>query len=152
MNIAEEQRYCRPDVGSFWFQAEVVKDGVIYRSASIADSDKRGLSPEVFRVSIRECEGYLGYITSFFNVPGLFGSVTYQSNNYIGVDCADVLIAAYGRFINKPMKENYNVAKVVTQWRHAAECEIMRGTPSKNLSFSSDINAGDLIAVKYNGS
>ncbi|MHC4643276.1 MAG: hypothetical protein ACYS32_16650, partial [Planctomycetota bacterium] len=50
---AANSKFYHEDVGSFWFQAEVTKEGVIYRSAGIEDSDKKGLSPKVFRVSIR---------------------------------------------------------------------------------------------------
>jgi len=143
--------YCK-DAGSFWFQAEVLKDGIVYRSAGIEDSDKRGLSPQVFRVSIRQEPGYIGYLTSFFNVPGLFGSVTYQSNNYIGVDCADVLMAAYGKWKNKPIEKNYNVAMLVNQWPKVEEFDLRNGTPNKKLSWPKDVRKGDFIAVRYPGS
>ena len=43
------------------------------------------MSPKVFRVSVRDGEGYVGWLASYFNVPGLFGSVIHQSANYIGV-------------------------------------------------------------------
>lgn len=140
------------DVGSFWFQAEVAKDGTIYRSPGIEDSDNRGLSPKVFRVSIRDGKGYIGYLSSFFNVPGLFGSVTYQSNNYIGVDCADVLVAAYGKWKKKPIKKNYNVSMLVTEWPKVTECNLTQGRPDKQLKWKSNIRAGDFIAVRYSGS
>jgi len=142
----------REDVGSFWFQAEIAKDGRIRRSAGIAESDHRGLSPKVFRVSIREGEGYLGYLTSFFNVPGVFGSVTYQSENYIGVDCADVLVAAYGKWKNRPMKKNYNVAMLVSQWKTVKQFGFSGGRADEDVRWGRDVRAGDFIAVRYGGS
>jgi hypothetical protein len=149
---AQNSRFYRKDVGSFWFQAEIAQEGKIYRSPGIEDSDAKGLSPKVFRVSIRDGNGYIGYLTSFFNVPGLFGSITYQSSNYIGTDCADVLMAAYGKWKNKPITKNYNVAMLVNQWRHIEEFDILQGTPDKQLKWGSDINPGDFIAVLYSGS
>jgi hypothetical protein len=149
---AANSRFYHKDAGSFWFQAEMAQEGKIYRSAGIEDSDKKGLSPKVFRVSIRDGSGYIGYLTSFFNVPGLFGSITYQSCNYIGTDCADVLMAAYGKWKNKPITKNYNVAMLVSQWRHVEEFDILQGTPDKQLKWGRDINPGDLIAVRYSGS
>jgi hypothetical protein len=47
-------RFYHKDIGSFWFQAEIAQEGKIYRSPGIEDSDERGLSPKVFRVSIRD--------------------------------------------------------------------------------------------------
>jgi len=146
-----ESRFYHEDVGSFWFQAEVEKEGTIYRSAGIEDSDERGLSTTVFRVSIRDGQGYLGYLTSFFNVPGLFGSVIYQSNNYIGVDCADVLIAAYGKWKQEPIKKNYNVAMLVNQCSKVEEFVLLEGMPNKKLRWGRDIRRGDFIAVRYSG-
>jgi len=151
-NRAENSKFYHEDVGSFWFQAEVKKEGVIYRSAGIEDSDKRGLSPKVFRVSIRDGEGYIGYLTSFFNVPALFGSVTYQSRNYIGVDCADVLVAAYGKWKNKPIEKNYNVAMLVSQWPKVSEFDLLEGTADRQLQWGVDIRPGFFLAVRYRGS
>lgn len=145
-------RFYHKDVGSFWFQVEIAREGKIYRSPGIEDSDEKGLSPKVFRVSIRDGKGYIGYLTSFFNVPGLFGSTTYQSSNYIGTDCADVLMAAHGKWKNKPITKNYNVAMLVSQWRHVEKFDILKGTPDKQLKWSRDINPGDFIAVRYSGS
>jgi hypothetical protein len=149
---AANSKFYHEDVGSFWFQAEVNKEGVIYRSARIEDSDKKGLSPKVFRVSIRDGDGYIGYLTSFFNVPALFGSITYQSNNYIGVDCADVLVAAYGKWKNKPIEKNYNVAMLVSQWAKVQEFDLLEGIADKQLKWGRDVRPGHFIAVRYSGS
>jgi hypothetical protein len=149
---AANSKFYNKDVGSFWFQAEVEKEGVIYRSTGIEDSDKKGLSPKVFRVSIRDGEGYIGYLTSFFNVPALFGSITYQSNNYIGVDCADVLMAAYGKWKNKPIEKNYNVAMLVSQWPKVGEFDLSEGIANKQLKWGREVHPGYFIAVRYSGS
>jgi len=142
----------KEDVGSFWFQAEIEKDGqIIRKSPGIEDSNKKGLSPKVFRVSIREGEGYLGYLTSFFNVPALFGSVTYQSRNYIGVDCADILVTAYGKWKGKRVKKNYNVAMLVAKLPKRGEFDLHEGVPTKKLTWGKDIRPGDFLAVRYPG-
>jgi hypothetical protein len=136
-------------VGSFWFQVEVEKDGRTQRSAGIDESDKLGLSPKVFRVSIRDGDGYVGYLTSFLNVPGLFGSVMGQANNYIGADCSKVLAAAYGKWKGKPIDKAYNVNSLVTYLPKLAEFDIVDGKPDKEIKWGQDVNPGDLIAVKY---
>jgi len=137
------------DVGSFWYQAVVIKDGKMQRSAGIEESNHQGISPAVFRVSVRQGGGYIGYLTSFYNVPGIFGSVTAQSNNYVGVDCADVLMAAYGQWKNKPMPKNYNVSMLASSLTTVAQFDMSDGTCPKNLRWKTDIRPGDFIAVKY---
>lgn len=149
--VSVNSRFYQTQIGSFWFQVEIEKQGKIRKSPGIENSTEKGLSPKVFRVSIRDSEGYLGYLTSFFNVPGLFGSVTYQSNHHIGVDCADVLVAAYGKWQKKPMKKNYNVAMLVNTFPKRSEFELVNGVPSKELTWGKNIQPGDFIAVKYPG-
>lgn len=144
-------RFYHRDVGSFWFQVEVARDGRVSYSPGIESCDERGLSTKVFRVSVRDGEGYLGYLTSFHNVPGVFGSVTYQSHNFLGVDCADVLMAAYGRWKGKAMEKNYNVAMLVTEWPHVHTFDLDAGTPAPRTRWGDDVRPGDLVAVRYDG-
>jgi hypothetical protein len=138
-------------MGSFWYQAVVRQGGKIYRSYGIEDRDKRGLAPKVFRISVRGSEGYIGYLTSFFNVPGLFGSIPYQSHNYIGVDCADVLVAAYCKWKHLSLRKNHCVASLVGGLPKAAELDIKDGKPGKRVRWGKQIKAGCLIAVRYDG-
>ncbi len=139
------------DVGSFWFQVEVHLGEQILRSPGIEDTGHRGLPPEVFRVSVRDGEGYLGYLTSFFNVPGLFGSVPWQSRNYVGVDCADVLVAARHRWKGERLTHDLNVAALVNGWPRVAEAVLTGGAPTEELRWGDDVQAGDAIAVRPEG-
>jgi hypothetical protein len=143
----------KKDVGSFWFQVEIeTEDQIIRKSPGIEDSNKKGLSPKVFRVSIREGEGYLGYLTSYFNVPAVFGSVTYQSDHYIGVDCADILVSAYSKWTGKRVRRNYNVAMLVKKLPKRGEFDLVDGgTPTKTLTWGKDVRPGDFLAVRYPG-
>lgn len=141
----------RHDTGSFWIQVEIYDGKKMMVSPGLKNNDHRGLSPDVFRISIRDGEGYIGYLTSFFNVPGLFGSVTYQSINYIGVDCADALMAAYSLWKNKPLKKNYNVTAVVNDFPVLYKLRLSAGTPSKKVYWDRGIKKGDFIAVKSYG-
>ncbi len=144
-------RFYQPEIGSFWFQVEIEKQGKITQSPGIEDSNSKGLSPKVFRVSIKNSDDYVGYLTTYFNVPGIFGSTTYQSNHYIGVDCADVLVAAYGQWKGQPMRKNYNVAMLVTKLPKRSELDIINGQPSKPQTWNKHVYRGDFIAVKYAG-
>jgi hypothetical protein len=138
-------------LGSFWFQAEVSTGNRKYSTPGIESKDNRGLSPKVFRVSIRRGNDLLGHLTSFFNVPAVFGSTPYQVRNYIGIDCADVLMAAYCRFKNIPIKKDYNVAMVTSTFKTVVQSQIKSGKPVSIIQWQKEIRPGDFIAVRYPG-
>lgn len=146
---ASSSTFFRPDLGSFWIQAEVLKNGKRLRSAGLEENDDRNLTPKVFRLSIRKDDGYLGHLTSFFNVPGLFGSIPYQSNNYIGVDCADVLVAARRKWRGESGSKDYNVAMLVSEWKRVASFPMRSGSPESEMKWGEDLHPGDVIAVRY---
>lgn len=145
------RRWQRDDVGTFWFQAEVERDGAIERSPGIADADHRGLSPSVFRVTLREGDDFLGCLTGFYNVPGVFGSTLHQSRNHIGVDCADVLVSAWAEYTGRPARRNWSVALLVDHLDHVAEFTISHGGLSERPSWGDVVREGDLVAVRYRG-
>lgn len=146
-----ESAFYRRGVGSYWLQARVARGGRVVSSPGVSQTTAKGLSPQVFRISVREGPGYLGYVTSFFNVPGLFGSTPYQSSNYIGADCADVLMAAHGQFTGRRIRKNYNVAMLVRRFPNAARFQVSGGNPQRPIRWSHDVLPGDLIAVRYDG-
>jgi len=152
--ILEENRpknnyFYNSHLGSFWFEAEAtLKSGKKVRSSGLKEMTYRGLSTKVLRVSYLKSYDYIGYLTSFFNVPGIFGSIPHQSKNYIGVDCADVLMATSAVMHKKKLKE-YNVAMLVSQLKHQADFKMNNGIPNKKLRWNKDFKAGDFIAVKY---
>lgn len=144
--------YYRADKGSFWFQAEVEKDGRVERTPGLEAGDHRGLSPKVMRVSVREGPGLVGWLTSFYNVPALFGSVPYQSQNYIGVDCADALVTALGKWKGRDDPKNWNVDMLVASLEKRGELTVAEdGTATSALSWGRDVAPGDFVAVRYPG-
>ncbi|CAA6817104.1 MAG: Unknown protein [uncultured Sulfurovum sp.] len=149
-NRPNNNGYYNSKLGSFWFEAEVIlKNGKVVKTKGIKDIGRKGLSPKVLRVSYMQDESYIGYLTTFFNVPGIFGSMPYQSRNYIGVDCADVLIAT-SKVMNKAKNEkNYNVVMLVDKFKTKVKTQIINGTPSKKLRWGKEFKQGDFIAVKY---
>lgn len=156
MNMVGESKtqnsFQHRDVGSFWYQAEVVANKNTYKSPGIESNTEKGLSPEVLRVSVRQGNDFIGYLTSYFNVPGVFGSTPYQVRNYIGVDCADVLMAAYSKWKNTPVINDYNVAMLTDKFQTQIKTTITHGQPGGNIYWGKNVRAGDLIAVKYQGS
>jgi len=144
--------YFDAEVGSYWLQAEVHTEGKVVRSAGIEERDHRGLSPAVFRVTMRQDTSFLGELTGYRNVPGLFGSVVHQSRHYIGVDCADVLVAARARARDEGLSRNFNVAMLVSEWDRVDAFAVANGAPERAVSWGSDVRPGDLLAVRYAGS
>ena len=153
--ILEENRpknnpYYHSKLGSFWFTAEAtLANGKVIKSAGLEDNTNRGLSPKVFRVSYMLDKSYIGYLTTFFNVPGIFGSMPYQSRNYIGVDCADVLVATSKEMNHEKNTKNYNVVMLVDKLKVKKRFKIKNGKPNKKLKWGKDFQKGDFIAVKY---
>ncbi len=147
-----KSRFFNERFGSFRFQAVVEKkDGAVLKSPGVEDGDSRGLSPDVFRVSVKKGDDLIGNLTSFFNVPGVFGSTPYQVRSHIGVDCADVLMAAWCKTRRVLYNKDYNVAMLTRKFPVGARAEIAGGRPDKTIRWNRDVRPGDFIAVKYSG-
>jgi hypothetical protein len=118
----------------------------------------------VFRYSFRSDDGFIGWLTSYYNVPYLFGSAgdgpQNQAERYIGADCADVLVAALRR-AGLPRLRYTNVTGVIDAvGRRKVETDIKACPPPLSactqlseppLRFGSDVNPGDILAVNYLG-
>ncbi len=146
-----EVRWERDDLGTFWIQAEAQSARGTFKSPGLDDVGEKGISPRVFRISVREADGFLGWLTSYFNVPGLFGAVTYQTVNYIGADCADVLMAACDRWNCTMPRTEASVASLVQSLPRVTEFDLDRGRASRAVRWGKDILPGDILAVRYPG-
>ncbi|GMU23268.1 MAG: hypothetical protein AMXMBFR13_33500 [Phycisphaerae bacterium] len=151
LDYPEAGPYYRPEVGSFWFDVEILSAGRILRSPGLRETTERGLSTKVFRLSRRQDDSLVGWLTSFFNVPGVFGSTPWQSGNYIGVDCADCMAAAWSKWKGKTLTRDWNVAGIVGEWPKEREFDLEEGTPSGEIRWGTDIRPGDFVAVRYPG-
>ncbi len=145
-----KSHFYRADAGSFWFQAVIKKGEKTYATPGMENRDNRGLSPSVFRVSVRSGNDLLGHLTSYFNVPAVFGSIPYQVKHHIGVDCADVLMAAWSRSKNRPIRKDYNVAMLTRKFPRIKKFNIVDGRPDTDIHWKKEIRPGDFLAVKYN--
>lgn len=126
----------------------------------------RGISPRVMRVSFRSGDGFVGFLTSFYNVPNVFGSGggtgrSHQTELYQGADCADVLIGA-ARRAGAPLR----YTSVLGLERYAAPITPLlllsdkgvfyvddqrKPERSAGLSFAQDVAVGDLMLIDYVG-
>jgi hypothetical protein len=147
--------------GSNWFAARVLlPDGEIVATPDADDVDRYGLSPEVLRVSFRGGDDYLGWLSSYFNVPNLFGSAgpsdrRHQTERYVGADCADVLVGALrasGEEVGYTSISGIDdLARSVTEVLILDADGVVRALDGQpvEVGWGDDIAPGDLVVINY---
>jgi hypothetical protein len=131
------------------------------RSASTpgaADRDGPGISDKVFRYTYRSGDDFLGWLTSWFNVPYLFGSAGHrekaQAERYVGADCADVLVGALRRAGRRDLDYS-SVADLVTKAHRVAGPVVVDGESGQRqqqqLRVGTEVRPGDLLVIDYVG-
>jgi hypothetical protein len=120
------------------------------------------ISDRVFRYTVRRGDGFLGWVTSYFNVPYLFGSAgkgaRSQAERYVGADCADILVAALRRSGARQIDYSSVIDLVGRLPRTGGPVEVAPcdgggacPQPGPRLRFGSDVAPGDLLALDYIG-
>jgi hypothetical protein len=148
------------DAGSIWLAAEVLlPDGTVVPTASAGDVDRYGLSQNVMRVSFRASDDYIGWLSTYFNVPNVFGSAgsggRHQSDRYVGADCADVLVGALrasGANVEYTSVSGMrHLADAATDVFVIGEDGIARDQEGAELrlEWGVDVLPGDLLAINY---
>lgn len=85
-------------LGVMRYHVEVTLGGKTWKTSGAESTEELGIREDVFRLTVRRDDSYVGCATSFFNVPGVFGSVGKQVDHYQGVDCADLVIGVYRKW------------------------------------------------------
>lgn len=147
--------------GSMWFSAEVtLPDGAVVRAADGSTVDRLGLSRSVARVSFRSDDGYLGWLSTYFGVPNVFGSNgaggDHQSDRYTGADCADVLVGALRARGNRAVPY-LSVAQIGEAAARVTGALILDGAGQvrsssgevMTLRWGRDVLPGDLVTLGY---
>jgi len=137
--------------------------GVMRVRASVRiGSDEK--STESIRYSFRSGDDFLGWLSSFYNVPYLFGSAgkgaRNQAERYIGADCADILVAALRRAGWRKL-EYSSVADLVDSLHPVAPPTVVKpcadgvcapaSPPIRFGRLASAVRPGDLVALDYIG-
>lgn len=149
-------------LGTMRLKASVTTDAGTFATPGAEDASAGWVSDRVFRFTVRRGDGFLGWVTSFFNVPYLFGSagkgVKSQAERYIGADCADLLVAALRRSGARQLEYSSVIDLVgrmprVGAAREMAPCPASGDCrqPEPRLRFGSDVRPGDLLALDYIG-
>lgn len=60
-----------------------------------------GIRDDVARIEIRADDSYLGYLTGYFNVPGVFGPYDPEIERHLGIDCSHFVVGAWREYSRK---------------------------------------------------
>jgi hypothetical protein len=139
-------------------------DGVERSTAGAGDAPGGLIADRVFRYTFRDGDGLVGWLTSFFNVPYLFGSAgrgaRSQAERYLGADCADILVAALRR-AGLRRQDYSSVGDLVGSLERVArpvEIHVCNNgqsdcvpSASPAVHFNREVRPGDLLALDYIG-
>lgn len=144
-------------LGAMRLAATLNAFGRLVRTPGADDHDGPGLKDQVFRYTFRRGDDFIGWLTSFFQVPYLFGSAGHreraQAERYVGADCADILVAALRRAGRRDLDYSsvsglISVGKKVAGPVDVAEGPVQAGP---RLRFGADVRPGDLLIIDYVG-
>lgn len=144
--------------GSAFVVAQIEIGGAIVSSPSLEARDAIGLAGRVTRVSFRLDDSYLGWLSTYFAVPNVFGSTAGQVDRYLGADCADVLVGALRAAGKRSMR--YTSVGAIGRYTRAVsgvmtlgEDGVLRGEDGApiDLEFGRDVLSGDFLAIDYSG-
>jgi len=136
-------------LGTMRYKAEVTYNDKKLSTPGKESIDYQGMTNKVHRVSFRKDDTFTGWLFSFFNLPYIFGSSRRQAEEYVGVDCADLVICAYKKTGAKVDYTNVQGLKKYTDlifqeknmhYRYGTFCY-----KDKPLLFGQDVKEGDLL-------
>ncbi|MCC6746137.1 MAG: hypothetical protein IT371_00675 [Deltaproteobacteria bacterium] len=152
-------------LGTMRFQAVVLIAGSEVSSPGLEAQERGGLSPAVMRVSFRAGDDLPGHLTSYFNVPNVFGSAgvaasKHQTELYQGADCADVIVGAARR---AGARVPYTSALGLKAYSRPVTPRLLlkedglfladgpRKGERVRLRFGEEVRPGDLMLIDYYG-
>lgn len=151
-------------LGTMRYRVEVTWAGGRASSPGAKATARGGISTRVLRVSWRASDDLVGWLTSYYNVPNVFGSAgggaRHQTERYQGADCADIIVGAARR---GGAKLRYTHAAGLTRYARKVTSKLLltkRGIfytagPKKGqrarLRFGKDVRRGDLMLIDYVG-
>lgn len=141
------------DLGTMRLAATITGPDASPRATPDADDAPRGeIDPAVFRYSVRSSDGLFGWLTSYFNVPYVFGSAGVgarsQAERRLGADCADLIVAALRRAGRGDLAYSSVGGLVRSLERVVGPLEVRRaGAPLDPATYVP--RPGDILALDY---
>jgi len=139
-------------LGTMRYKVEVFHNNKTISTPGKNSVGAYGINNDVHRISFRTDDSFTGWMTSFFNIPYIFGNRVYQVENYIGVDCADLVIAAYRRVGHDIPYTHvtglYQYSKVIANEKNVKLEGKEFYHKGKPLLFGKDVKEGDLLVFE----
>lgn len=149
-------------LGTMRYAVRVTSDAGTFESPGANAVQRGGVRESVRRVSFRAGDDAVGWLTSFFNVPNVFGSAGrgrhHQTDRHQGADCADVLVGAWRKAgVKMPYTSVaglYRYADVVTPKLLSLpeglfEIDGDARGPAAAYAFGTDVRRGDIVVIDY---
>ena len=151
-------------LGTMRYKVTVKGPGFTASSPGEDDLEGHGISRRVMRIGFRHGDDLPGWMTTFFNVPNVFGSggshTQHQTDLFQGADCADVIVGALRvAGVTLPyssVKGLSSHARPVTPrlFMNAGGVFVfVDGHPGDpvRLAFGTNVRSGDLMLIDYVG-
>ncbi len=151
-------------LGTMRYRVQVIWARGNAASPGVTATGRGGISGRVTRVSWRAADDLVGWLTSYFNVPNVFGSAgpgaRHQTERYQGADCADIIVGAARR---AGAKLRYTHAAGLTRYARRVTPKLLltraglfytqgrRKGQRARLRFGVDVRRGDLMLIDYVG-
>ncbi|MBK9030713.1 MAG: hypothetical protein IPL61_05135 [Myxococcales bacterium] len=140
-------------VGTVRYQAALrLPSGAVVASPGAEAVDAFGLLPSVHRVSLRQSDDFVGWLSAYLLVPEVFGSAgggkNHQTERFTGADCADVMVGARRRGGARLAYTNVAGLPKVARTIAGATTLDDDGRPARPIT---GVARGDLIRIDYGG-
>ena len=149
-------------LGTIRYAVRIVSTAGTFESPGVEALQRGGIRTSVRRVSFRDGDDAVGWLTSFFNVPNVFGSAgvgrRHQTDLHQGADCADVLVGAWRKAgVKMPYTSVaglYRYADVITPKLLSVpeglfEIDGDARGPAAKYVFGKDVRRGDIVVIDY---
>lgn len=150
-------------LGTMRYQVKIQFGNQNVASPGAQDTNYLGIKPSVHRISFRLDDSFIGYLTSFFNVPEVFGSdgpssENHQTELFTGTDCADILVGTA-----RLMESNiaYTYVDGLKEYTYTKSEHLLFDVDGNITSaetgqstivrFGEDIQVGDILPMKWLG-
>ena len=153
-NPSDKSKDVNNGLGTMRYKVEVTYGNKKLSTPGKESKNSRGIKKNVHRISFRKDDSFLGRLTAFFNLPYIYGSAgrnntDNQPENYIGSDCADLMVWAY-RNTGKDIDYTYAAGLTKITETILKEKNLFTDGESyydrdKQLIFGEDVKKGDLI-------
>ncbi|MDP2906601.1 MAG: hypothetical protein Q8O03_01535, partial [Nanoarchaeota archaeon] len=91
----EELKDVNEGFGTMRYKVEISYDNKKSSTPGKKSTNFQGITNDVHKISFRKDDSFTGWLTSFFNLPYIYGNTEYQVENSIGMDCADFVVLGY---------------------------------------------------------